>query len=214
MTAVLFWGGWLPPVDWAPLYYVPGIIWFFAKILFFFFVFSWVKATVPRFRYDQLMRLGWKIFLPISLLWVFLVSGWLMLTRYQNTDQASVPDRAHLAQLRTKGATDVCYADIGGKLPGAAPVFVKRDAGSLGLGKTVSLLDPADYRGGILIEKHHSGGFGGSAMGRGLHGEIGFSYTDVLYNGRPSLMLWMPDRQGVVRMWNCQSEYELERLQA
>ncbi|MDQ4086725.1 MAG: NADH-quinone oxidoreductase subunit NuoH [Pseudomonadota bacterium] len=79
MNAVLFWGGWLPPVDWAPLYEIPGIFWFFGKILFFFFVFSWVKATVPRFRYDQLMRLGWKIFLPISLIWVFLVSGYLML---------------------------------------------------------------------------------------------------------------------------------------
>ncbi|NJC33185.1 NADH-quinone oxidoreductase subunit H [Sphingomonas jejuensis] len=82
LNAILFWGGWLPPVDWAPLYLVPGIFWFFAKILFFFFVFSWVKATVPRFRYDQLMRLGWKVFLPLSLFWVFLVSGWLMLTRY------------------------------------------------------------------------------------------------------------------------------------
>jgi NADH-quinone oxidoreductase subunit H len=79
MNAVLFWGGWLPPIDWPPLYYIPGIFWFFIKILFFFFVFSWVKATVPRFRYDQLMRLGWKIFLPISLIWVFLVSGYLML---------------------------------------------------------------------------------------------------------------------------------------
>ncbi|MDX2210870.1 MAG: NADH-quinone oxidoreductase subunit NuoH [Sphingopyxis sp.] len=82
LNAILFWGGWLPPVDWAPLYTVPGVIWLFAKILFFFFVFSWVKATVPRYRYDQLMRLGWKVFLPISLLWVFLVSGYLMLTRY------------------------------------------------------------------------------------------------------------------------------------
>jgi len=82
LNAILFWGGWLPPVDWAPLYAVPGIIWLFAKILFFFFVFSWVKATVPRYRYDQLMRLGWKIFLPISLIWVFLISGYLMLTRY------------------------------------------------------------------------------------------------------------------------------------
>lgn len=82
LNAILFWGGWLPPVDWAPLYAVPGIIWFFIKILVFFFVFSWIKATVPRFRYDQLMRLGWKIFLPLSLLWVFLVSGYLMLTRY------------------------------------------------------------------------------------------------------------------------------------
>ena len=82
LNAILFWGGWLPPVDWAPLYAVPGIIWFFGKILIFFFIFSWIKATVPRYRYDQLMRLGWKVFLPISLLWVFLVSGYLMLTRY------------------------------------------------------------------------------------------------------------------------------------
>ncbi len=82
LNAILFWGGWLPPVDWAPLYMVPGIIWFFGKILVFFFIFSWIKATVPRFRYDQLMRLGWKVFLPLSLLWVFLVSGYLMLTRY------------------------------------------------------------------------------------------------------------------------------------
>jgi len=81
LNAVLFWGGYLPPIDWAPLYMVPGIIWLFAKILFFFFCFSWVKATVPRFRYDQLMRLGWKIFLPLSLIFVFLVSGYLMLTR-------------------------------------------------------------------------------------------------------------------------------------
>ncbi|MEQ6332327.1 NADH-quinone oxidoreductase subunit NuoH [Sphingobium sp. MK2] len=82
LNAILFWGGYLPPFDWAPLYYVPGILWLFAKILFFFFVFSWVKATVPRFRYDQLMRLGWKIFLPVSLVFIFLVSGFLMLTRY------------------------------------------------------------------------------------------------------------------------------------
>ena len=82
LNATLFWGGWLPPIDWAPLYLVPGIIWLFAKIFAFFFIFSWVKATVPRYRYDQLMRLGWKIFLPLSLFWVFLVSGYLMLTRY------------------------------------------------------------------------------------------------------------------------------------
>jgi len=87
LNAILFWGGWLPPVDWAPLYMVPGIVWFFAKILFFFFVFSWVKATVPRYRYDQLMRLGWKIFLPLSLIWVFVVSGYLMLTRYSTVLQ-------------------------------------------------------------------------------------------------------------------------------
>jgi NADH-quinone oxidoreductase subunit H len=82
LNATLFWGGWLPPLDIPFLYAVPGIIWLFAKIFFFFFVFSWVKATVPRYRYDQLMRLGWKVFLPLSLFWVFLVSGYLMITRY------------------------------------------------------------------------------------------------------------------------------------
>ena len=82
LNATLFFGGWLPPVDWAPLYYIPGFVWLLLKICFFFFVFSWVKATVPRFRYDQLMRLGWKIFLPLSLIFVVLISGYLMLTRY------------------------------------------------------------------------------------------------------------------------------------
>ena len=81
LNATLFWGGWLPPLNVGWMYAVPGIIWLFLKILVFFFLFSWVKATVPRYRYDQLMRLGWKIFLPLSLLWVFLVSGYLMWTR-------------------------------------------------------------------------------------------------------------------------------------
>ena len=82
LNATLFWGGWLPPLELGFLYWIPGWIWLFAKILFFFFIFSWVKATVPRYRYDQLMRLGWKVFLPLSLLFVVLVSGWLMFTRY------------------------------------------------------------------------------------------------------------------------------------
>ena len=82
LNAILFWGGFLPPVDWAPLYVVPGIIWLFLKIGLFFFIFGWVKATVPRYRYDQLMRLGWKIFLPLSILFVMVISGYLMLTRY------------------------------------------------------------------------------------------------------------------------------------
>jgi NADH-quinone oxidoreductase subunit H len=82
LNAILFWGGWLPPFDLAPLYWIPGWIWLIAKMGFFFFVFGWVRATVPRYRYDQLMRLGWKIFLPLSIAFVALVSGWLMLTRY------------------------------------------------------------------------------------------------------------------------------------
>ena len=82
LNAILFWGGFLPPIDWAPLYYIPGIVWLIGKMCFFFFVFGWVKATVPRYRYDQLMRLGWKIFLPLSLLFVVIISGWLMFWRY------------------------------------------------------------------------------------------------------------------------------------
>jgi len=73
LNAILFFGGWLPPLELEILYWIPGWIWLFAKIFFFFFVFSWVKATVPRYRYDQLMRLGWKVFLPLSL--GFVVTG-------------------------------------------------------------------------------------------------------------------------------------------
>jgi NADH-quinone oxidoreductase subunit H len=80
LNATLFWGGWLPPLDIPVLYLVPGIVWFLIKILGFFFIFSWIKATVPRYRYDQLMRLGWKIFLPLSLFFVCLISGFLMAT--------------------------------------------------------------------------------------------------------------------------------------
>ena len=78
LCAILFMGGWLPPVEWAPLYAVPGIIWLLGKTLLFFFLFSWIWATVPRFRYDQLMRLGWKVFLPMSLIFVAVISGYLM----------------------------------------------------------------------------------------------------------------------------------------
>ena len=77
MTSILFLGGWLPPLDVAPLNWIPGPIWFLIKITFVFFMFAMVKAMVPRYRYDQLMRLGWKIFLPLSLVMVVLVAGLL-----------------------------------------------------------------------------------------------------------------------------------------
>lgn len=80
LTTVLFLGGWLPPVEWAPLYLVPGFLWFVGKTFLVFVLIAVVKALVPRYRYDQLMRLGWKVFLPISLGWVVLVSGWLLFT--------------------------------------------------------------------------------------------------------------------------------------
>jgi NADH-quinone oxidoreductase subunit H len=78
MTAILFLGGWLPPFDIAPFTWIPGPIWFVLKIIFLLFVFIWVRATFPRYRYDQLMRLGWKVFLPFSLLWVVLTAGVLV----------------------------------------------------------------------------------------------------------------------------------------
>src|SRR5690349_806819 len=77
MASILFFGGWLPPVDIWPLNAIPGVIWLILKIWFFFFLFAMVKAIVPRYRYDQLMRLGWKVFLPISLLWVVLTAAYL-----------------------------------------------------------------------------------------------------------------------------------------
>jgi NADH-quinone oxidoreductase subunit H len=80
-TSILFLGGWLPPLEIAPFTWVPGPIWFFLKISLVLFCFLWVRATFPRYRYDQLMRLGWKVFLPFSLLWVVLTAGALMIIR-------------------------------------------------------------------------------------------------------------------------------------
>ncbi|MFN4009360.1 MAG: NADH-quinone oxidoreductase subunit NuoH [Pannonibacter sp.] len=79
MMTILFMGGWLPPFDIAPFTWVPGIVWFSLKALLVFFMFAMVKAMVPRYRYDQLMRLGWKVFLPLSLFMVVLVAGVLQL---------------------------------------------------------------------------------------------------------------------------------------
>jgi len=78
MTTILFLGGWLPPFDFAPFTWIPGPFWLFAKIALVLFFFLWVRATFPRYRYDQLMRLGWKVFLPFSLFWVVLTAGVLV----------------------------------------------------------------------------------------------------------------------------------------
>ena len=75
LQVILFMGGWLSPIPFAPFTWVPGVIWFLLKILLVFFMFSMVKAFVPRYRYDQLMRLGWKVFLPLSLAMVVIVAG-------------------------------------------------------------------------------------------------------------------------------------------
>jgi len=78
MATILFLGGWLPPFDVAPFTWIPGVIWFALKVAFMLFCFLWVRATLPRFRYDQLMRLGWKVFLPLSLLWLVITAGALV----------------------------------------------------------------------------------------------------------------------------------------
>ena len=78
MTVILFLGGWLPLFDIYPLNIIPGVIWFTIKIMFVLFLFIWVRGTFPRYRYDQLMRLGWKVFLPLSLLWVVITAGFLV----------------------------------------------------------------------------------------------------------------------------------------
>jgi NADH-quinone oxidoreductase subunit H len=82
LTTMLFLGGWLPPFDleYPPLTLIPGFIWFIGKICAVMFLFLWVRATLPRFRYDQLMRLGWKVFLPFSLAWLMVIGGVLLAT--------------------------------------------------------------------------------------------------------------------------------------
>ena len=77
LTVILFMGGWYPPIDIFPLNLIPGLFWFVLKVFLILFIFLWVRATFPRYRYDQLMRLGWKIFLPFTLVWVVITSAFL-----------------------------------------------------------------------------------------------------------------------------------------
>jgi NADH-quinone oxidoreductase subunit H len=75
LAAILFLGGWLPPVDWVVFNAIPGIVWLGLKVAFLLFCFLWFRATFPRYRYDQIMRLGWKVFIPITIVWLVLVAG-------------------------------------------------------------------------------------------------------------------------------------------
>ncbi len=77
LTAIMFLGGWLPPFDIAPFNLLPGIFWLLAKTSFMLFLFLWFRATFPRYRYDQLMRLGWKVFIPVTLVWLVIVGAWM-----------------------------------------------------------------------------------------------------------------------------------------
>ena len=82
MSTILFLGGWLPPFDWYYLNLIPGFVWFLLKVFILLFVFLWVRATLPRYRYDQLMTLGWKLFLPLSLLWIIITSSVIFMWNY------------------------------------------------------------------------------------------------------------------------------------
>lgn len=77
LTAIMFLGGWLPPFDVVPFNLLPGVFWLLAKTSFVLFLFLWFRATFPRYRYDQLMRLGWKVFIPLTLVWVVVIGAWM-----------------------------------------------------------------------------------------------------------------------------------------
>lgn len=77
LTSVMFLGGWLPPLNIAPFNQIPGLVWMLAKMAVLLFFFLWFRATFPRYRYDQLMRLGWKVFIPLTLIWVVVVAAWM-----------------------------------------------------------------------------------------------------------------------------------------
>jgi NADH-quinone oxidoreductase subunit H len=81
MCATMFLGGWLPPFDFAPFTWLPGVFWLMFKVTFIIFFFLWFRATFPRYRYDQIMRLGWKVFIPVTLVWIFVIGG-LQQTRF------------------------------------------------------------------------------------------------------------------------------------
>ena len=77
LTAIMFFGGWAAPLDSAVFNAIPGFFWLLAKVLCVLFMFLWIRATFPRFRYDQIMRLGWKVFLPLTIVWLVLIAAWM-----------------------------------------------------------------------------------------------------------------------------------------
>lgn len=77
LCALMFLGGWLPPFNFAPFTWIPGFLWLLIKIAFILFLFLWFRATFPRYRYDQIMRLGWKVFIPVTLVWIVVIGAWM-----------------------------------------------------------------------------------------------------------------------------------------
>lgn len=138
MTVVFFLGGWQPPLDVEWLEWVPTGVWFAIKVFILLYVFLWVRATFPRYRYDQLMRLGWKVFLPLSLLWVVLTSSYLVFTGTLPDlgNKTPVQAQATIAPIEGGSATltkqyelvIVRYAETNGKRDEQVERFTKKDA--------------------------------------------------------------------------------------
>jgi NADH-quinone oxidoreductase subunit H len=208
LNAILFWGGYLPPVDWAPLYLVPGIIWLFIKILVFFFIFSWVKATVPRYRYDQLMRLGWKIFLPLSLFFVFLVSGFLMLTRYDG-----------VAKVAAARVSDVCrlvkasdYASDG--KAAVTPVYLYRPRGGEVRSDQLEIVAPQNLAGRYRFVMDTTNGYGGSGLlqplGKAGDATLRLGVTDVVRSDHRANAILVADFGNHGLVGDCEAKSELD----
>jgi NADH-quinone oxidoreductase subunit H len=109
IAVILFLGGWLPPFGIEALSFIPGIVWFGLKIAFLLFVFIWVRATFPRYRYDQLMRLGWKVFLPLTLLWVVIVSAYVV---YRPMESTAVREIIHTIEKGLSDTSEKIISDI------------------------------------------------------------------------------------------------------
>lgn len=119
MTTVLFLGGWLPPFGIEALAFVPGIVWFALKTALVLFVFLWSRATLPRFRYDQLMRLGWKVFLPLTLAWVVFMAGTLMSMEALPGQKKSLEPKKPVIEV----ATEAVGGAVSGAVEGVKEIF-------------------------------------------------------------------------------------------
>ena len=215
LNAVLFWGGYLPPLDWAPLYWIPGWIWLFGKILMFFFIFSWVKATVPRYRYDQLMRLGWKVFLPVSLGFVVVVSGYLMWVKSTESSQMATGEPT-VAMMTDLGATSVCrlrsYKDYGDRNKPSKNVYISRDWRETQVG-SLEIKYPSELAGRATLELTKTNGYGGSGLlrweGQSKHEKLGMTVTDMILTDGPASIMFLGEGQNAL-VGDCIPKSELK----
>lgn len=218
LNAVLFFGGWLPPLELDFLYVVPGFIWLLLKIAVTFFIFGWVKATVPRYRYDQLMRLGWKVFLPLSLLFVVLVSGWLMITRYDAVSQVA-SGKPNVATMASLDATSVCQMrspdNYGDDVGAPMNIYIKRDWTKPNSDQTLQIKYPERLSGTLRFTQTRSNGFGGSGDLRWVtpsrSAKFGMGVTDVIWEDGPSSILFLEDGKTTM-IGDCWSKSRVERF--